>query len=286
MSKWLAISLMLAAILSVQVGASIAKSLFPLLGPEGVCLLRIIVATVLLLSIWKPWRSKPNAQALKVIAVYGIALGVMNLTYYLALQRLPLGLTVALEFTGPLAVALFYSRRALDFVWAALATTGIVLPLLQGDHAVDPLGVVLALTAGGAWACYILFGKRASGVAPSGVATSVGMAVALLTVSPIAAPKLNFALLMEPKIAAAAIGVGLLSSALPYSLEMIALRHLPAKNFGILLSLSPAVAALAGLVVLNEALTLVQSLALGCILIASIGSAVFMREDPPPPIEV
>lgn len=287
MSKWLAISLLLVSIASIQIGASMAKKLFPLLGPEGVCFIRIIVASTLLVSAWRPWRYKPTSKQIKVIAAYGIALGIMNLTYYLALQRLPLGLTVALEFVGPLSVALYYSRKPLDFLWAALAILGIILVLPNSNtNDISFTGIALALTAGAAWAFYIVFGKRASSVAHSGVTTSIGMTIALITVAPISIPHLKIDLLTDPKVLAAAIGVGLLSSALPYSLEMIALKRLPSKNFGILLSLSPAVAALAGFFVLHESLTLQQSLAIAFIFMASLGSALFISREMPPPIEL
>ncbi len=286
MGKWFAILLLLLSIFSVQFGASIAKKLFPVLGPAGVCFLRIAVATVILVGVWRPWRFHPTRKQIRTIATYGVALGVMNLTYYLSLQRLPLGIAVALEFIGPLSVALFYSRRLLDFLWAILAITGIVLILPRGQGDLSLAGIALALTAGAGWAFYIIFGKRASGAAPSGVTTSIGMSVALLTVSPVALPRLEISHLMDPWIALAAVGVGLLSSALPYSLEMAALRHVPSRNFGVLMSLSPAVAALSGYFVLHEALTLTQEMAIACILMASFGSALAIPPEAPKPIEV
>jgi inner membrane transporter RhtA len=206
---------------------------------------------------------------------YGLSLGAMNLSYYLALERLALGLTVALEFTGPLAIALLGSRRLLDVAWAILAGAGIVLilPLTSVSAGVDPAGAALALFAGACWALYIVLGKRAGAHAHSGTVTSIGMLVAAALVLPFGIFDAGVKLL-EPRLLPLGLGVAVLSSALPYSLEMIALKNLPARNFGILLSLSPAMAALSGRVLLDERLSPLQWIAIGCIVAASVGSSV------------
>lgn len=281
-----AVLLLLIAIASIQCGASLAKSLFPALGAAGTSALRLAFATGILAAIWRPWRLRRenlSAQGLRAIVAYGLSLGAMNLSYYLALERLALGLTVALEFTGPLAVALLGSRRLLDVAWAILAGVGIVLilPLTSASAGVDPVGAVLALFAGGCWALYIVLGQRAGAHAHSGTVTSIGMLVAATLVLPFGISDAGMKLL-DPQLLPLGLGVAVLSSALPYSLEMIALKNLPARNFGILLSLSPAMAALSGLVLLDERLATLQWIAIGCIVAASVGSSVrwFPRRAP------
>jgi inner membrane transporter RhtA len=274
-----AVLLLLVAIASIQCGASLAKSLFPALGAAGTSALRLAFATGILAAIWRPWRLRRenlSAKGLRAIVAYGLSLGAMNLSYYLALERLALGLTVALEFTGPLAVALLGSRRLLDVAWAILAGAGIVLilPLTSAASAgVDPVGAVLALIAGACWALYIVLGQHAGAHAHSGTVTSIGMLVAAALVLPFGIWDAGTKLL-EPRLLPLGFGVAVLSSALPYSLEMIALKNLPARNFGILLSLSPAMAALSGLVLLDERLSTLQWIAIGCIVAASLGSSV------------
>lgn len=283
-SVGVAVLAVLVAMSSIQLGASLAKGLFPVLGAQGATALRLVFAALLLLAVWRPWRTRLTGRELRVVMVYGAALGVMNLTFYMALSRIPLGIAVAIEFTGPLAVALLSTRRALDFVWALLAVAGIllILPLTKSSAALDPLGVVWALAAGTCWALYILFGQRAGAAVHGGTATSLGMVTAALLAVPFGVAHAGRSLLEVP-LWPAALGVAVLSSALPYSLEMIALKALPTRTFGILMSLEPALAALSGLVFLREQLTGVQWLAITCVILASAGSAASSRQTVVPP---
>jgi inner membrane transporter RhtA len=201
-----------------------------------------------------------------------VVLGVMNLVFYLAISRIPLGLGVTLEFLGPLSVAVAGSRRALDGVWVALAAAGIVLIAPWRGEGVDPLGVGLALGAGACWAAYIVLGGRVSRTIPGGAAVAVAMSIAAVVVFPFALASGDWARLTPVRLGAG-VGVALLSSAIPYTLEMIALKALPARTFGILMSLEPAVAALCGLVFLGEMLSASQWLAVMLVIAASAGSA-------------
>ncbi|MGZ5278337.1 MAG: EamA family transporter [Pseudobdellovibrionaceae bacterium] len=266
--------------LSIQGGASLAKSLFPIIGASSTTTLRIGFAAILLCLIWKPWRHPFSHADRKIIFVYGIALGVMNLLFYMALEKIPLGVAVALEFTGPLSVAIWASRKKVDFLWALLAGAGIyfVLPMSStGDAPLDLWGVALALGAGVCWALYIIFGQRLSHSIPSGVAASTGMVVAALVVLPFGVIS-SGADLLQLHIMPVALAVAVLSSALPYSVEMIALKSIPAQTFGILMSLEPAIAALSGWLFLVEKLSLSQMGAIACIIIASLGSTLTNRE--------
>lgn len=275
------VGLLLLAMFSIQFGASLAKSLFPVFGPEGTSFARIVLAALVLLPVWRPWRQRLGVRELVPILGYGVALGGMNFVFYLAIDRIPLGLAVAIEFSGPLAVAVFGSRRPADFVWVALALIGILLVLPFGTTrgGVDPHGVLLALGAGAFWALYILAGKSLGARLPGGVATSLGMVVAALAVLPFGLAAAG-ARLWNPGAWPAAIAMALLSSALPYSLEMFALKRLPARTFGVLMSLEPAVGALSGFLFLHERLTPVQWGAIGLVIAASIGTTMTSRAIP------
>ena len=266
---------MLGSVVSYQLGASIAKSLFPAFGATGTVGLRILLSTILLWIVWRPWRQWPGREALRAIVPYGLALGVMNLLFYLALARITLGAAVAIEFTGPLTLAFIGSRRPLDLLWAALVVGGLVLLLDPATalHRVDPVGVMLALGAGVCWALYIVFGRRVSQLGAGGHATALGMAIATLAVVPICAPAMLPAA-SDPHRLFAGLLVAVLSSALPYSLEMMAMRRLSLRSFGILMSLDPVAAALSGLLLLGEHLSLLSWTAILCIVLASIGSVV------------
>jgi inner membrane transporter RhtA len=265
------------AMLSVQGGASFAKRLFPLIGAEGTTALRLGIATILLAVVLRPWRARLDRASLPALLGYGLSLGAMNTMFYLSLRTVPLGIAVALEFLGPLAVAMVASRRAIDFVWIALAVAGIaaLLPIGANAHAVDPAGAALALGAGVGWACYILFGQRA-GAIHGAQTTALGTAIAAIVVVPVGIAHAGTALLAPPVLLAGLI-VAILSSALPYSLEMVALTRLPAQTFGTLMSLEPAIAALAGFAFLDERLTPVQWLAIGAVMLASAGTALTAR---------
>ena len=271
-SASLSVGMLIAAMASIQVGATFAQRMFPLVGPQGASALRLIFGTAMLAIALRPWRARPTPAAWRVIVVYGAAMGVMNLMIYLAMSRIPLGVAVALEFTGPLGVALWGSRRRLDVVWVAIAVGGLVmlLPFGRAMAPLDPIGVAFALGAGVCWALYITFGQKAGG--HQGVqTTALGMIVAAIVVIPIGIVHAGAALLNPTAIALGA-GVGLLSTALPYSLEMVVLTRLPARTFGILMSLEPALGALAGLALLGQKLSPTQWLAVGAVMAASAGA--------------
>jgi len=267
-----AIASLIVAMLSFQAGASIAKQLIPAVGAPGTTALRLGISAVLISLVHRPWRSLPSRSAVPVIVVYGLSLGTMNFVFYMALKTIPLGVAVALEFIGPLAVALFGSRRPLDFVWLALAVVGLafLLPISPARSALDPAGVLFALAAGGCWALYIVFGQKA-GRAHGAGAAAWGMLVAAIALVPIGVLDAGTALL-APSVLPLGIAVAVLSSALPYTLEMIALRRLSTRTYGTLMSAEPALAALAGMVLLRERLTPVQWFAIGAVMIASLGT--------------
>lgn len=268
------------AMISIQTGASLAKHLFPLLGVQGTTTLRIGFAALILCALWRPWRKKLTPQQLRLVLFYGIALGVMNLQFYLALQRIPLGIAVALEFAGPLTLTLFSSRRKLDFLWAVLAGVGIVLvlPMKEASASLDPIGILFALGAGICWAFYIYFGQKISASLHGGYAAAYGMTVAALVVLPFGLLS-SGADLLNLEIMPTAFAVAILSSALPYSLEMIGLKALPPQTYGILMSLEPAFAALSGLAFLGEKLELLQWMAIVCIIVASVGTSLTARKN-------
>ncbi len=271
----LAVCSVVLAMLTIQSGASIAKQLFPLIGPEGTTALRLGFSALVLWLVFRPWRSLPSGRRdWQAILTYGICLGGMNILFYLAIERIPLGIGVALEFTGPLAVALFSSRRKRDLLWVAFALAGILLllPDMRGVDALDPLGVILALAAGACWAGYILFGKKTNTQASGGITVALGMTVAAAFLVPIGAISQGMALLSW-QVLPLGLLVGILSSALPYSLEMVALRNMTSQNFSVFTSLEPAIAAMAGFLLLSELLTLWQWLAIGLVIAASLGSS-------------
>ena len=256
-----------------QLGATLAKGLFPLVGASGTAALRLTFAALILLAVWRPWHIRFTAVQLRTLIVYGVAMGWMNLFFYLALSYIPLGITMALEFTGPLGVALFASRRPVDFVWVLLAALGLIalLPLGLGGEPLSAVGVAYALGAGACWALYIVYGRRA-GTAHGGQVTALGTVIGALMIVPIVFAQSGVQLL-SLSILPAAVGVAVLSSALPYSLEMFAMPRIPTRTFGVLMSLNPALGAVAGLIFLGEMLSLVQWAAIASIVVASAGSA-------------
>lgn len=263
---------LLASLLSQYVGAASAKGLFPLVGAEGVTALRVSIAAVILMAVWRPWRTWPGRRAVPDLIAYGAMLGLMNLCIYQAMARIPIGVAIAIEVTGPLAVALFGSRRPRDVLWVVLAVAGL-LPLLpvRGATGLDPVGMVWAAAAAACWALYIVFGKRASAL-PGGQAAAWGMLVATTFTLPLGVAHAGAALL-APGVLLTGLAVAVLSSAAPYSLEMVALRRLPRHVFGLLVSASPAVAALVGFFMLGERLSALQWAAIACVVGASAGSA-------------
>ena len=276
-STLLPVGLLLIAMASIQSGASLAKSMFPVVGAQGTTTLRLIFASIIMLLILRPWRAKLTAKSLKTVIVYGIALGGMNLLFYMSLRTVPLGIAVALEFTGPLAVAIFSSRKAIDFVWIGLAITGLLLliPLGEGAQGIDLVGAAYALGAGVCWALYILFGQKAG--ADNGVQTAaLGVIIAALFIAPVGIVHAGSALL-TPALIPIALAVALLSTALPYTLEMVALTRMPTRTFGTLMSIEPAFGALSGLLFLHEVLSVTQWIAILCIIMASVGATLTMR---------
>lgn len=274
----LPVLLLLCAMISIQSGASLAKSLFPTIGALGVTALRLFLATIILFIIFKPWRKKLRGHSLKHLVIYGISLGSMNSLFYLSLERIPLGIAVALEFTGPLAVAMFSSRRAIDFVWILMVIVGLafLLPFGNNINSLDPVGITYALAAGICWGTYIIFGQRAG--AGYGTATvALGSFISTLIFFPVGLLTVGIEPLFDLSILPIALAVAILSTAFPYTLEMFALTRMPAKTFGTLMSLEPAMGAFMGMIFLNEHLTLTQWFALFCIIGASIGSASTMK---------
>ena len=276
---WLPILVILIAMVSIQSGASLAKSLFPLVGAPGVTALRLALGTLILVIVFKPWRLRFTAEQRLPLLLYGLALGAMNYLFYLSIQRIPRGIAVALEFTGPLAVALFGSRRPLDFVWVILAVLGLwfLLPLGQDVAQVDLTGALLALGAGACWAVYILTGQRA-GEEHGPATVAMGSLIAAVVFVPLGMLQASDTL-FQWSLLPLGLAIAVLSTALPYSLEMIALTRMPTRTFGTLMSMEPALAALSGMIFLGETLTSTQTLALGAIILASMGSTLTMRRE-------
>lgn len=279
-SVWMPVAVILIAMMSIQSGASLAKSLFPLIGAPGVTALRIALGTLILVVVFKPWRLRFKKEQRLPLFFYGLALGGMNYMFYLSIQTIPLGIAVALEFTGPLAVALFSSRRPVDFIWVILAVLGLwfLLPLGQSVSQIDLTGAALALGAGACWAVYILTGQRA-GEEHGPATVALGSLIAAVIFVPIGMAQATDSI-WQWSILPVGLAVAILSTALPYSLEMIALTRLPTRIFGTLMSMEPALAAISGMMFLGETLTLVQTLALCSIIAASMGSTLTMRPEP------
>lgn len=257
----------LLGIVSVQVGGAVAKTLFTSAGATGVVALRLLFAALVLLLIWRPRITK---DAIGVIVAYGLVLAAMNLLFYLSLARIPLGVAVTIEFLGPLSVALLGSRRVLDVLWALMAAGGVVLLARSGGD-VDVIGVLLAAGAGACWAAYILVSHRLGSRTTGGSGLALGMAVAAVIAVPFGVVESGTALL-SPTVLIAGLAVALMSSVIPYSLELDALRKIPPRVFGVLMSLEPAVAAVAGLALLGELLLPAQWVAICLVVAASAGA--------------
>jgi inner membrane transporter RhtA len=277
----LPIAALMVAMVCFQLGAAMAKGLFPAVGAAGTTALRMALAALMLLAVWRPWRLRMNRGELRIIVIYGLALGWMNLFFYLSLRTIPLGIAVALDFTGPLALAMAASRRPVDFVWIFVAAAGLLalLPLELGAKPLDTAGVIYGLAAGVCWAVYIFFGRKA-GAAHGGQITALGMLVGAIVIVPIGIAEAGTRLL-SPAILPAALCIALLSSALPYSLEMFAMPRLQTRTVGVLMSLDPAMGALSGLIFLGERLSWVQWAAIAAVMIASAGSAATSRTEVP-----
>jgi inner membrane transporter RhtA len=262
-------ALVLLGIVSVQLGSALAKHLFSSVGSFGAVALRLFFAATVLLLVWRP-SLRLSRRAWTVVLGYGVTLGLMNLTFYLALARIPLGIAATISFLGPLAVALAGSRRWLDAVWALLAAGGVVL-LMEGRGEINLTGLLFALVAGAFWGLYIVAGAALGRHTTQGNGLALGMAIAALLAVPVGVADSGTALL-APGVLIAGLGLALLSSIIPYSLDLEALRRLPPRVFGILMSLEPAVAAIVGLLVLREALSWSQWAAVLCVVIASMGA--------------
>lgn len=276
-SPLVSVLLLLVSMSSIQASASLAKTIFPVVGPAGTTALRLLVASAILLAVMRPWTKNIPRSAWKLIAVFGLATASMNLCFYEALSRIPLGVAVALEFTGPLTVAMLSSRRLIDMVWVILAAAGLVilLPLRQNADSIDPLGALLALASGVCWALYIVFGKKA-GSSLDKSCVALAMLVGSCAVFPVGLAASGTAL-FTPEILPLALLLGIFSSALPYGVEIIALKNLPSRTFSILMSLEPALAALSGFLFLGEQLNLAQWTALAAIMTASVGSTLTIQ---------
>jgi inner membrane transporter RhtA len=273
--------LVLLAAGSVQFGAALARTLFDEAGPAGTVLVRVVFAAVVLAILWRPPLRGHSREEWRLAAAFGLSLAVMNLCFYEAIDRIPLGLAVTFEFVGPLGVAIAGSRRALDFVWVALAAGGILLIASPGTGGeLDPVGIVFALLAGAAWAAYILLSARTGRVFPGGSGLALAMCMAAVVLVPFGVADAGDALL-DPEVLLIGAAVAMLSSAIPYSAEFEALRLMPEHVFGVLLSIEPAVAALAGYLVLDQSLGAGELAGIGLVMAATAGAVAGTRAPAP-----
>ncbi len=266
--------LVFVGIISVQIGAAFAKGLFPALGAQGAVFLRLALAALLLLAAWRPRVGGYRPADYLSVILFGTVVALMNSTFYAALERVPLGIAVTVEFLGPIAVALFGSRHLRDVLWAVLALLGLLLLTPIGGAAIDPVGLGLALVAGGCWAAYILLSARVGRTFPGGSGLALSMLVGGLLTAPMGVWQ-GREHLLNVNVLFTGLMVALLSSVIPYSLELEALRRLAAPVFGVLLSIEPAAAALAGFVLLGEVLGPVELLAIVLLVLASAGATYF-----------
>jgi inner membrane transporter RhtA len=262
----------MAAVSSVQFGGAFAKTLFDEIGPGGTASLRVLFAAIVLAAVWRPALAGRSRADWLLIVSFGFTLVAMNLSFYEALDRIPLGIAVTFEFVGPLGVAVAGSRRALDLAWVALAAAGIVLLSDFGTADLDGLGVGLALLAGCFWAAYILLSARVGRAYPGGQGLALAMAAGALMLAPVGVADAGVDL-VGLEVLAIGLAVAILSSAIPYTLELEALRRMPEGVFGVLMSLEPAAAALAGFIVLDEGLASRELVAIGLVVTASAGAA-------------
>jgi inner membrane transporter RhtA len=259
------------AIISVQSGAAIAKSLFPAIGAAGTASLRIGISAIILFAVYRPNLFKITPKQWKVVIPYGLCLGAMNLIFYMAIERIPIGLAVTLEFIGPLLVAVFGSKRFIDYLWVLLAAAGIVLIAPWTNNGINVLGVLFALLAGAFWAFYIVLGGKVSKIMKGGEAVATGMLFASLLIVPFGIMG-NGLDNLTPTFLSLGVALALLSSAIPFTLEMKALGQLPARTFSILMSLEPAAASICALLFLQEYLALNEIVAVIFVIVASVGS--------------
>jgi inner membrane transporter RhtA len=272
-------ALVLGAIASVQFGAAIAVTLFSSIGPGGAVWLRLLGGTVILVPLWRPrWRGRSRSDLL-LAGLFGLVLASMNFTFYSSIHRIPLGIAVTFEFIGPLMVAIAGSRRPLDLLWVALAAAGILALTQGGVNHLDPVGVALALIAGGLWAAYILINARVGRAFEGATGLSLAMCVGTVLMTPLGVAQ-GGSHLLEPRSLLLGAAVGLLSSAIPYSFENEALRRIRPGVFGVLMSIEPAMAALAGFIALGQGLSAREVLGIALVVVASVGAARRAREAP------
>lgn len=273
--------LVVCSICSVQVGAAIARSMFPVVGATGTLMLRLAFSALIMVALVRPRPSTWGPGAWKAVLPYGLTLGMMNLVFYLSLRETPLGVAVTVEFTGPLLLALVQTRKLRDLLWAALAMAGVALLGLDSTAGTTPRGLFLAWLAGLLWAAYIVLSSRTGRVVPGMQGLSMALLIAAGIAVIVGIPALP-TLAANPRLIGLGVLVALLSSIVCYGLELVALRRMPTRVFGILMALEPAVAALAGLVVLHERLGLLQWLALAMVSIASVGVTLGSAKPQPP----
>lgn len=264
---------MLGVVTAIPLGASFATRLFPVMGAQGATFLRVGFSALILLVVWRPWRQAWRGRDLLGVARYGVVLGLMNLSFYMALRTLPMGVVIATEFLGPLGLSLFHTRRLSDLLWPGLAAAGLLLllPVGSGVPSGDVTGFMWALAAGLCWALYILAGQRLSHIHP-GRAVALGMVVATLVTAPAGLIAAGAAVSSDPSLLGLGLVVAVLSGAVPYTLEMIALGGIPKRIFGVLATAEPVMGALVGMVCLHEMLTARQWVAIGCVMAAGAGA--------------
>lgn len=280
LSRFWPIVIILISMASVQGSSSLAKYLFPILGPSGMTAWRLFFSSIMLVLIFKPWRKPISKQAWKYIVLYGFALGFMNLSYYSSIERIPIGIAVAIELTGPITVAMFAARKITDFVWLAIAIIGLVmlLPIHSAGADLDLVGVLLAICAGACWAMYIVFGRKA-GQLQGASSVALGSVIISFVIFPIGVWQ-SGPMMFSIDVLPLAFIVALLASAIPYALDMVALPRVPALTFSTLMSLSPVLGALSGLIFLNETLSGYQLVSIVLIIISSIGTVLSITHKP------
>ncbi len=276
-TRYLSVLAAFSSLVSLQVGAAIAKTIFPVAGPEGAAALRIGIAALILGASFRPWRlTVPGARWPNLI-VYGVMIGAMNLLIYRAFFYLPVGIAISIQVIGPLGAALLASRRRIDLLWIAFAVAGLaILPLGKASDVLDPRGLAFVSAAALCWGIYVTVGSKVADLGSRAVAT--GMAIAAAFVVPIGFFNAGHTLL-DPRLLACGLAVATLSSALPFLLDIYALNRMPRSVFGVLMSASPAVSAFASLLILNERLSLIQWVGIGAITAACVGTTVFSAQD-------
>ncbi len=281
-SLWVPVAVLILAVISIQVGSSIAISLFGKVGPEGLIALRLLFSTLMFMVLFKPWRVKIRGGEWRSLLLYGVALGAMSFTLYQSFKYIDQAIAIALEFIGPLAVTIYYSRRRIDLLWVALVILGLYGLILhgyitqEGVEMPDLRGVLWALSTGFFWGAYIIFGKRAG--KSYGINTvAIGSIIATLIFFPVGV-MVEGMNLFTPEVIAIGLMIALLSSAIPYGFEMYALNRMPTQTFGILTSAEPLFGALSGTIILHQILTPAEWIGLSLIIFASAGAILFAKE--------